>query len=450
MNKPEDSIIYSKNVLLPEGLHAASISIRNGRINAIHQGQPSTNGLPVKDFGSLFIMPGLIDAHVHINEPGRTEWEGFSTATRAAAAGGVTTLVDMPLNSSPVTTTVLALQEKVVASINQLHVHCGFWAGLVPNNQTEFISLLSNGVLGVKAFLSPSGIPEFPNVGRSDLEWAMPLIAEQGIPLLVHCELESPNPKAYLLKEQPKNYNAYLQSRPKSWENEAIELMIDLCRKYRCRVHIVHLSSAEALPMIEQAKADGLPLTVETCPHYLYFQADSIADGQTQYKCAPPIRERENQRQLWEALRNGLIDFIATDHSPAPPHLKALDSGDFSEAWGGIAGLQFLLPSFWTAAKKQGFGVEEISQLTSTKVATFLGLEKQKGKIAIGYDADLVIWNPDAQFSVTPEMIHHRHQVSPYIGEQLLGRVHQTYLAGKPVYDDGQFSKAQGNTIWRT
>ena len=439
--------LYSDRALLPSGLQPATILIRDGRIIGVYEGRLTDLSCPINDVGTNVIMPSLIDAHVHINEPGRTDWEGFVTATQAAAASGITLLVDMPLNSSPVSTSTASLQQKLAATKNKLQVDCAFWGGLIPGMEQNLAPLLKSGVLGIKAFLTHSGIDEFPNVEAADLHYAMPMIAQQELPLLVHCELDGPHAQMHLLAKHPQSYAAYLQSRPKNWENEAIEWMIRLCRQYSCRVHIVHLSSAEALPAIRTAKTEGLPLTVETCPHYLYFHAEAISDGQTQFKCAPPIRELENQLALWEALEEGLIDFIATDHSPAPPDLKELTSGNFAKAWGGIAGLQFLLPAFWTAAKKRGIGIEQISQWTASNVAQFLNLDQQKGKIAVGYDADLVVWNPEADFYVTKSMILHKHKVSPYLGDQLYGQVLQTYLAGKPIYQDGQFSKAQGKTI---
>jgi len=430
-----DLCLYSDRVLLPQGVQAASILIKAGRIIAIESGRLAHFNGKKEDLGSALIMPGLIDAHVHINDPGRRHWEG-------------SLLVDMPLNSSPVTSSTASLQIKIKASEKQLYTNCAFWGGLVPQNSHQIQSLLDSGILGIKAFLCHSGIDEFPNVSEQDLHKAMKAIAQSGLPLLVHCELESEQIQNSLDKN-PGSYHAYLQSRPKTWENQAIRLMIGLCRTYNCRVHIVHLSSAEALPMIQQAKAEGLPITVETCPHYLYFHAEAIADGQTQFKCAPPIRERSNQEKLWEALESGLIDFVATDHSPAPPELKHLDSGDFSKAWGGIASLQFLLPVFWTAARKRGMDLEKVSQCLSAKVATFLSMDRTKGQIKVGYDADLVVWQPEQSFVLEEKDILHRHPVSPYLGEQLYGQIVETYLGGQKIYDRGQFAPASGQAILR-
>jgi allantoinase len=425
--------IYSRRCWLDHHLREATLTIENGRITAVQTGSPASwEG--VTDFGSDIVMPGVIDAHVHINEPGRTEWEGFETATRAAAAGGTTFLAEMPLNASPVTTNVEALRIKKAAAIGKMHVHCQFYGGLIPGNLPELPALLGSGVPGIKAFLVHSGIDEFPNVSMADLEAAMPLIAAAGVPLLVHCEWESGIHNA-ALSAQPRSYGAYLQSRPKSWENEAIARMIDLCRRCQCPVHIVHLASAEALPLIVAARAEGLPLTVETCVQYLYFAAEDIPDGNPLYKCAPPIREKVNQLALKDALSRGWIDFIATDHSPAPPDLKALDSGDLSKAWGGIAGIQFLLSAAWTALQST-LSIEKFIPLLTEHPARFLRLLPQKGSLAPGSDADLAVWSPEKQFRVEKESVWFRHPISPYIGETLAGRVTATYLCGEQIFEN--------------
>ncbi len=440
--------IYSTQVLTPEGLQAATISIENGKIESVIKGKAEGLSNSIEDLGDLVIMPGLIDAHVHINQPGRSHWEGFDSATKAAAAGGITSLVDMPLNSTPVTTSVAAFRQKLDSSKNLLHVNCAFWGGLVPNNEGHLKALLKSGVIGMKAFLTHSGIDDFPNVTETDLEYAMPIIAAHDLPLLVHCELDYPHPDQIFLQKNPRSYQAYLKSRPKEWENKAIEMMIRLCRKYKCRTHIVHLSSAEALPMIRATKEEGLPLSVETCVQYLFFNAEEIEDGQTEFKCAPPIRERKNQEQLWAALEEGLIDFVATDHSPAPPDLKEIESGDFSKAWGGIAGIQFLLPALWTAAKQRGFNLSDLHQWTAKNVAAFLQIGQQKGKIAVGFDADLVVWNPKETFTVETKSIFHRHKVTPYLNQKLNGVVYQTYVGGQKVYAQKKINQLnQGQLI---
>lgn len=442
-----DQALYSTKVFTASGFKAATVLTSGGKITEVRTGRSAPEGTALEDLGSKILMPGLVDMHVHINEPGRTHWEGFETATRAAAAGGITTLIDMPLNSSPVTTSPAAFEEKLAAARGKIQVNCGFWGGVVPGNAGQLQPLLDSGVLGIKAFLTHSGIEEFPNVQAADLRKAMPLIAAKGIPLLVHCELDSLHDGLAHFKQHPFEYQAFLRSRPAHWEQQAIELMIDLCRKYRCKTHIVHLSAATALPVIQAARAEGLPLTVETCPHYLYFHAEAIPDRAPLYKCAPPIREKANQEQLWAALRNGLIDCIATDHSPAPPELKAVASGNLYQAWGGISSLQFLLPAVWTPAQQRGFEVPQLVQWLCTRPAEIAGLSHRKGKIAPGYDADLVVWDPDAGFTVQKEMIMHRHKSMPYLGEVLQGIVLRTYVGGHKVYDQGQWTDADGQVI---
>jgi allantoinase len=440
-----DLIIRSRRVVTPAGVRAASILIKSGRIAEVRDGAADLDHCRIEDLGDRVVMPGLIDAHVHINEPGRTEWEGFETATRAAVAGGVTTLVDMPLNSTPVTTTVTALEEKRAAAHHKLWVDCGFYAGLIPDNSRAFAPLLRAGVLGGKAFLIHSGIDDFPNATEADLRAAMPILAGHGLPLLVHAELQKSESAPSV---DARSYQAYLASRPRAWENEAIALMIRLCRDYDCRVHIVHLSSAEAISMLQHARAEGLPVTVETCPHYLFFSAEEIADGDTRFKCAPPIRERENREGLWQALQAGAIDFIASDHSPCPPELKLPEIGDFQRAWGGIASLQLTLPVIWTAARSRGHLLPVLAQWLSHRPAKFLGLHRHKGEIAPGHDADLVIWNPEATFTVTAEMIHHRHKITPYEGRQLYGVVEMTFLRGRKVFENDRFvGGPSGNII---
>jgi len=429
-------------VILPEGEREAWVLIDNGIIKDIVTALPSSNDVELTELGNKILMPGIIDTHVHINEPGRTEWEGFDTATKSAIAGGLTALVDMPLNSSPVTTSAKAFDEKLKAAAGKLHTNVGFWGGIVPGNDNEIEPLIKMGVLGFKAFLTHSGIDDFPNATEEDLRKAMPIIARHKLPLLVHCELTDSKERE-TNNEQPAtrndSYTNYLNSRPKKWEDDAIAMMIRLCAEFNCRTHIVHLSSANSLQQIAEAKQRGLPLTVETGQHYLYFNAEDILDGQTQFKCAPPIREKENNDQLWQALKDGLINFVATDHSPATPSLKEIESGDFMKAWGGIASIQFALPVLWTAAKKRDGNFSDIVRWLCENPAKLAGLENRKGKIAIGYDADLVVVNEEKSFTVDEACCHHKHKVSPYMGETLYGVVEQTYLAGEKVYDDGKF-----------
>jgi allantoinase len=435
--------IYSNRCWVDNKLQPATISFVDGIITAIDHKKLND----AEDAGDDILMPGIIDVHVHINEPGRTDWEGFDTATQAAGAGGITTVVDMPLNSSPVTTTLKAFNEKLNASKNKLHVNCGFYGGLVPGNAEHLEELIRAGVLGIKCFLTHSGIDEFPNVTEKDLDEAMPIIARHNIPLLVHCELSDKEMECDF-GNNPTSYKHFLASRPKQWENDAIDLMIKLCRKHNCRVHIVHVSSAEALQKIEQAKKEGLSITAETCPHYIYFNAESIPDAHCIYKCAPPIREKANNERLKQALKNGVLHFIATDHSPASPSIKEIESGNLRKAWGGIAGLQFLLPASWTALKET-LSIEEFIPLLTSEPAQFINATN-KGEIKIGNDADLIIWNPGEKNKINKEDILFRHKISPYIGEELFGTIQQTIVNGKLVFNSKQIvTKNAGNIILR-
>ena len=442
--------LHSTKTLTDLGFRDATLLIKDGVIFDIIEGQISSSRFPVDDVGDLVVMPGIIDSHVHINEPGRTEWEGFETITKAAIAGGITTLVDMPLNSSPVTISAKTLQEKIKAAQGKLYCNCGFWGGIVPDNLDKLEELIEAGVLGIKAFLTHSGIDDFPNVTIPDLKIGMPIFAKYNIPLLAHCEIDEIHPGIKAFENNPSSYKAFLASRPKIWEDNAIALMIRLCEEFNCRVHIVHLSSADSIEQIKTAKAKGLPLTVETCPHYLYFCAEEIPDSTTLFKCTPPIRERENNEKLWNAIKDGTIDFVVTDHSPATPELKKIDSGNLKQAWGGISSIQFSLPIIWTAAKKRGFTIDQIAKLMSSNVADFIGYGKTKGKIKKGYDADIVVWDPEQKFTVEKTKIHYRHKITPYLGQKLNGMVKQTYVKGKKVYENGNFiSLPQGEILLR-
>lgn len=435
-----DLAIKGEKVLTPSGIRKAIVLIKDGRILDIVNELPSDSN-NVTDIKDNILMPAVTDPHVHINEPGRTDWEGFETATKSALAGGITTLVDMPLNSTPVTTTAKAFEEKLAAAKGKLHTDCGFWGGIVPDNSHEIPGLIRKGVLGFKAFLTHSGIDDFPAATPALLKKVMPVLAKEGLPLLVHCELNTTVRQTTDIS----SYQQYLASRPKKWENDAIDLMIQLCETFRCPVHIVHLSSAAPLGQILKAKMKRLPLTVETAPHYLYFDAASIPEGDTTFKCAPPIREKANNDKLWEALQTGIIDFVATDHSPAPPTLK---QGNFSEAWGGIASLQLSLPIIWTAARKRNIPLERIAKWLCEKPAAFLN--SNKGLIKKRYDADFVVWNADKSFVVTADQLFHRHKLTPYLHETLYGVVEQTYLRGKKVFDKGTFIPPAGHIITRT
>jgi len=435
--------LSSRRVVTPSGLRAAAVVVSGEMIVDVVAPESLPASCPVEDVGDRVVLPGLVDCHVHINEPGRTEWEGFATATRAAAAGGITTLVDMPLNSSPVTTTAQALALKLEAARGKLWVDCGFYGGVVPGGILNVGPLISAGVLGFKAFLCHSGIDEFPNATEADLRAVMPELARAALPLLVHAELVSvplPEPPATL--SETRSYARHLGSRPRVWEHDAIRLLIDLCREHRCHVHIVHLSSAEALPMIARARDEGLACSVETCPHYLTFAAEDIPDGDPRYKCAPPIRERENRERLWEGLGDGLIDTIGSDHSPAPPELKHLADGDVFRAWGGIASLQLSLPAVWTEAHRRGFAISEISAWMARRPSALVGLAGRKGQIARGFDADLVVFDPESTFTVNAASLYHRHKATPYEGRVLQGRVETTYLRGRAVYRCGVFPES--------
>lgn len=375
-------------------------------------------------WGSWCSCRGWWMGHVHINEPGRTEWEGFDRATRAAAAGGVTTLVDMPLNSSPVTTSRDAFARKLDASVGKLHVDVGFWAGVMPGNAEELARLAEAGVLGAKAFLCHSGIDEFPKATEEVLREAMPRMRDAGIPLLAHAELELPVDQT---EAHGARYASWLSSRPRTWEDAAISLLIELCREMRCPVHVVQLSSASALPMIAAAKDEGLPFTVETCPHYLCFHAEEIPDGSTAFKCAPPIRDEHNREALWRGLLDGVVDFVVTDHSPCTPELKV---GDFLEAWSGVASLSLGLPSLWTEASRRGASLAQLTRWLSTGPARFAGLAHRKGALAPGLAADFVVWDPEASFEVTRDRLRLRHPISPYLGRTLKGIVRETVVEG--------------------
>ncbi len=454
-------IVRSTRVVLPEGTAPASIHIQDGRIERV--GPRGDEGL---DFGDLVISPGLVDTHVHVNEPGRAEWEGFDTATRAAAAGGVTTIIDMPLNSVPATTTVEALEAKRSAARGRVHVDVGFWGGVVPGNSGELDALVDEGVRGFKCFLVPSGVDEFRHVDEADLREALPITARRRVPLLVHAEsplviedcglriadllsIESSiKPQSAILNPQ---YTLYLATRPPEAEVDAVRMMIRLAREFNARVHIVHVACAEAADEIARAKAEGVPITAETCPHYLTFAADEIRDGATEFKCAPPIREARHRDALWRALQQGVLDLVATDHSPAPPAMKC--PGDFMRAWGGIASLELSLAAVWSgvmshvgADPRVGLGADTrvrpheieytaLARWMSAAPAMLCGLADRKGRIAAGYDADLVIWDPDAEFTVDASRLHQRHPITPYAGRTLRGVVRTTILRGERVWD---------------
>ena len=423
--------LSSRRVLVDGQLLPATLDIVAGHVAAIHR-QLDPGAL---DLGDAVLMPALVDTHVHINEPGRTEWEGFATATRAAAAGGVTTLVDMPLNSSPVTTTLAALQEKIECSRGQLFVDVGFWGGVVPGNARELAAMAQAGARGFKCFLCHSGIDDFPASTAADLRVAMPILRDANVPLLVHAELES-ELLAIPADANPRAYATYLHSRPRLSEDRAVALVVNLVRQTGCRAHIVHLSSASSLPILAAAKAEGLPITAETCPHYLCLVADEIPDGHTEFKCSPPIRERENRDALWQGLSDGTIDFVVTDHSPCVPGLKRRETGNFVDAWGGIASLQLGLRSVWTEARRRSVDIPMLSRWMSTRPAALASLP-DRGKLVPGARADLVAWHPEHSAPVDIRALLHRHPLTPYAGRTLAGEIDRVFLAGHEIVRGG-------------
>jgi len=433
-----DLVIRSRRVVTQQGIAPAALAISGGVITAIRDYDAAPDALRHLDAGDAVLLPGVVDTHVHVNEPGRTEWEGFETVTRAAAAGGVTTIVDMPLNSLPVTTTVAALELKARAAAGRAAVDYGFWGGVVPGNGAELAPLARAGALGFKCFLVPSGIDEFPAVGEGDLRSAMTRIAALELPLLVHAELPGPIARAAPVPgSDPRRYAGYLASRPPAAELEAVDLVLRLCRETGCRVHIVHVSAASTLERLRAARRAGLPVTAETCPHYLTFASEEILDGATAWKCAPPIREREVRERLWQGLADGALDLVASDHSPAPPALKCLETGDFVRAWGGVASLELALSATWTGARARGHDLRDIARWLAERPARLAGLAA-KGRLAPGGDADVVVFDPDAQFTADPARLRQRHPITPYAGMTLAGVVRRTFVRGTCVYEEGE------------
>ena len=431
-------VFRSERVITPDGVHPATLLVRDGTIAAIGKhGRAAPAGAQVVDAGDDVLAPGLVDIHVHVNEPGRTTWEGFATATRAAAAGGVTTLLDMPLNAVPPTTTVAALQRKRAAAAGRCHIDVGFWGGAVPGNLDALAALHAAGVFGFKAFLVDSGVDEFAHVSAAQLERAMTDLARLGALTLVHAEDAGVIERAAAWADaDPRRYATYLASRPDEAERRAVDEVARIALRTGGRAHVLHLSSAHALAPLRDAVAAGAALTAETCPHYLHLDAGGVPDGATAYKCAPPIRDAANRDRLWEALDDGTLTVVASDHSPCPPELKALDRGDFQQAWGGIASLQLGLAATWTQARARGHTCDEVSRWMSSAPAGLVGLAR-KGALAPGCDADIVRWDTGAAWVVDGAALEHRHPVTPYDGMRLHGRVATTYLRGRPVYDAG-------------
>jgi allantoinase len=445
-------VLRSLRVLLGGGLEPADLVIADGVVARVapHGAVPASEGVEIDDLGERVVQPALVDPHVHLNDPGRATWEGFEHGTRAAAAGGITFVADMPLNSDPVTVDPASVRQKCDAAAGRSYVDVGLHGGLVPGNARDrgaLEALLETGVLALKAFLCDSGLPEFPPVSREDLAAALPVLADRGATLLVHAELIGPTPPL----AQPRRYASFLGSRPPKVEVEAVELLVELCRRTGCRIHVVHLSTAYALPAIERAKAAGLPLTVETCPHYLTLCAEEIADGDTRCKCAPPIRGRDNRERLWAALVEGTIDLVASDHSPCPPLRKGLQGdlqGDFDRAWGGISSLQLALPLLWTGMRNRDLPLERAAKWLAAAPAVLLGLDEVLGSIAPGRRADLVVWDPEASFVVDAGTLFHRHPTTPYHGRELHGVVERTYLRGRCIFREGEILGDPSGGMW--
>ena len=449
--KAPDLIVSSSRVVTPDGVRSGSVVVSGGVVVAVEPPGTPVPDAPHLDAGDAMVMPGLVDSHVHVNDPGRADWEGFEAATKAAAAGGITTLVDMPLNSSPVTTTPAALEAKTAAAEGRCWVDYGVWGGVVPTNRDQLAPLRDAGVLGYKCFLVDSGLEEFPPVSVKELARVLPVLNELDAVLLVHAELPEPIARAAPgcgLEAQPTSYDAFLRSRPVEAETQAVAALVRLSAETGAAVHVVHVSAAETADVLAEVRGRGLPVTAETCPHYLTFAAEEVPDGATAFKCAPPIREARHREALWQALDDGVLDLVAGDHSPCPVALKRLDSGNFAEAWGGISSLQLSLPAVWTEARSRGHTVSDVMSWMCEAPARLAGVADRKGRIAPGYDADLVIWDPEASFRVDVGELKHRHPITPYSGRTLFGRVLTTVLRGNVIYDQNQtFGEPMGHWI---
>lgn len=435
--------LRSTRVLTQQGFASAAVIVEREKIVAVSAWDEVPHSSELVDFGDHLILPGLVDTHVHINEPGRTDWEGFTTATQAAAAGGVTTLVDMPLNSAPETVNVDALETKRSAATGKTWVDWAAWGGVVRGNAESLPALVRAGVAGFKCFLIDSGIDGFQSVDESGLRTALEKLRGSGLPLLVHAEVPGPvSASTNALNANHADWRSYftfMASRPPMAEVQAVEMLMRLASDYDTPIHIVHLSATQALPLLTSAKRYKLPMTIETCVHYLWFAAEEIPDGATEYKCAPPIRSCVNREALWKALEQGLIDMVTTDHSPCLPEMKRRDEGRWDLAWGGIASLGLALPLMWTAMHERGVKAERIGEWMAAAPARLAGLKGRKGEIVAGADADLVIFNPDQRWTVTPADLHFRHKASPYLNTPLRGRVEETWLRGEPVFRGSRF-----------
>ncbi|WP_411113133.1 allantoinase AllB [Streptomyces sp. 029-5] len=438
-------VLRSTRVITPEGTRAASIAVADGRIAGVLPYDAEVPpGARLEDVGGDVVLPGLVDTHVHVNDPGRTAWEGFWTATRAAAAGGITTLLDMPLNSLPPTTTAAHLRTKREVARTKAHIDVGFWGGAVPDNVKDLRPLHDAGVFGFKSFLSPSGVDEFPALDQEQLGRSLAEIAGFGGLLIVHAE----DPRELAAAPRPSGpaYAGFLASRPRDAENAAITSLIAQARRLDARVHVLHLSSSDALPLIAEAKRDGVRITVESCPHFLTLTAEEVPDGATEFKCCPPIREAANQDALWQGLADGTIDCVVSDHSPCTTELK---TPDFATAWGGISSLQLGLPAIWTEARRRGRPLEDVVRWMSTAPAALAGLTR-KGAIETGRDADFAVLAPDETFTVDPARLHHRNQVTAYAGRTLYGVIRSTWLRGTRIIHDGVLTEPTGHLLERT
>ncbi|MFD8708243.1 allantoinase AllB [Kitasatospora sp. NPDC059648] len=432
----QPAVIRSRRAVLPAGERPADVLVRDGRIEQVAaHGSLVVGDSELVDLGDTALLPGLVDTHVHVNEPGRTEWEGFATATRAAAAGGVTTIIDMPLNSIPPTTTVDGLAVKRKTAEGQAWVDLGFWGGAVPGNVADLEPLHRAGVFGFKSFLAPSGVDEFPHVEAAALEAALAEQARIGALAIIHAE--DPAVLAAAPQQPGVHYRDFLASRPSGAETAAVAHLLRTARRTGARVHILHVSSAAVLPLLRRAREDGVRVTAETCPHYLTLAAEQVPDGDTAFKCCPPIRDEANRDALWQALADGEFIAVVSDHSPSTPDLKLLPeyggSGDFAAAWGGIASLQLGLPAVWTEARRRGHTLADVVRWMSAGPAELVGLSGTKGAIEAGRDADLVAFDPDGEFSVHAGELHHRNPVTPYAGRTLTGAVRTTWLRGRAV-----------------
>ncbi len=425
--------ISSSRVFIEGMLKDAVVLYENGIITDIVTKTQIPPNCEHQDMDELVIMPGIIDTHVHINEPGRTDWEGFNSATQAAAAGGITTVIDMPLNCIPATTTVAALNAKLNCLKDQMWVDIGFHGGVIPGNAGDLEAMLDQGVRTFKAFMIDSGVAEFPASDTKTLDQAMPILAKHNATLLVHAELDLSTHTAAV--KDNSSYQEFLLSRPDNWEVDAISEIIRLAKKHDCAVHIVHLSSSQALDLIQQARQQQVKITAETCPHYLTLNSNTIPDGDSRFKCCPPIRDSRNQDALWQGLENGLIDFIVSDHSPCTPALKRLEEHNLWTAWGGISSLQFGLSLIWTAIQKRGYSFSQLVSWMCEKPAKLVNLQSVKGKIQIGYQADFVIWNPEQSQLIEAKNILHKHKLTAYENHRVYGVVDKTILRGEVIFN---------------